>query len=946
MRKSSLVGFILLLFLAFTLQAQINLNAPIPTDPNVRIGKLPNGLTYYIRKNAKPEHKIELRLAVNTGSNLERDDQQGLAHFVEHMAFNGTINFQKNELVAYLQSIGVGFGSDLNAHTSFDETVYILPIPTERKELVDKGLLVLSDWASGVTFDADEINKERGIVLEEMRLGTGAEQRIRDKYFPKLFAGSQYAIRMPIGKKEILENFNRQTIVDFYETWYRPDLMAVVAVGDLDPNEMEAKIKAQFSGLKAKRKETERPEFPIPDTKGTLVEILTDKETALTTVQLMYKKPAFKIKTAADLREDNIRQIYEALLNMRLYEIGQLPNSPFIDANAQFSSLARGKSAFILSGTTNPQGVKTAIQTLLNENRRVQEFGFTQSEFDRLKQAYQTNLESSYKERDKTESRRFADRYVSNFLNRKPVLGSEFEYQFGKTVVPTITLAEVNRLAKQTTTEENRAIIVAGTEQAGVKYPTEAEILQLLKESAMAKLTPYTETITNEPLVKDLPTTATITNEKKDAQSGITYWTLSNGVKVVFKPTNFQADEIQMSGFAPGGMSLVDTEKARSGLYFTEVIGDSGVKNLSSIQLNKMLAGKRAGVSISVDDLYETVDGYSTPKDFETMLQLTYLKFTDTNLDKTVFDSVIGKNKRLIPSLTANPQFYFNQQISKIVSNNHPRVFDSYDATNLDKARFEDIQAIYKERFADASGFTFVFVGNIEPEKVKPEILKYLGNLPGKNRRETWKDWGITSPAGPLEKTIKKGVEDRSSVVISYTGETPYSVDENRSLSAAGELLTIKLIEVLREEKGGVYGVGAGGRLTKNPRGRFSFTIQFACAPQNVEPLIKAVTAEIAKIQNGEIEQNELNKVKETRLVKIEESYKTNGYWMAIIRNNLMQGNDLLTIEEARARTNAINKDNVQKAAQKYLKPENRLQFVLMPETAATVKAGQTPKGN
>lgn len=933
MRKSLLALFLLFFSLAAASQAQTNLNIPIPTDPNVRVGKLPNGLTYYIRKNNKPEHKVELRLAVNAGSILERDDQQGLAHFMEHMNFNGTKHFKKNELVSYLQSIGVEFGADLNAYTSFDETVYILPIPTEKKELIDKGLLVLADWASAATLDQSEIDKERGVVLEELRLGKGADQRMRDRYYPRLFEGSQYAVRIPIGKKEILQNFNRKSLVDFYETWYRPDLMAVIAVGDLDVNEMEAKIKAEFSGIKAKRKIVKRNNFQIPDTKGTMVAVETDKEATFTSAQLLYKKPAYKINTQADLRQQLVRRFYNGMLNARFDEIRQSPNPPFLGAGGGFSSMFREKGSYSLRGTTSPQGIKDTIATLLNENRRVQEFGFTQAEFERQKDRFLTSLENSYKEKDKTESYDFADDYVYDFLNNNPAPGIEFDYRFGKNILPTITLEEINALAKNTTTEDNRAIIITGLAKDDVKYPTQEEILDLIKQSETAKLTPYKETVTTEPLIKDLPTTAKITEERTDPKFGITYWTLSNGVKVVLKPTDYQADQIIMSGFSPGGLSLMDKDKLPSAIHFAQIVGESGVKNYSKVELGKMLAGKRASVSIAVGELFESVNGNATPKDFETMLQLTYLKFTDVNFDKAVYDSYISKQKMYMPTITANPQIYFLQEVMKIVNQNDPRFFSPFDSDSLDKVKYEDIKEIYKDRFADASGFTFIFVGNLDNESVKPQILKYLGSLPSTNRNENWKDLSVNPPAGKIEKVIKKGIDDKSLVQIIFRGETNYDKDEARNISAFGELLTIKLTEVLREQKSGVYGVGASGFISKTPRGRYSFSISFPCGPENVDSLIAAALAEVAKIQNGQIDDKDLNKVKEAQMVKLKESVKENQYWVSAISSNLQLGYDLLTLEEREARINALTKADIQKAAQKYVNVNQKMQFVLMPET-------------
>ena len=958
MRKSSFTVFILLFCLVFSLQAQtdqiqpptvqINLNAPIPQDPNVRVGKLANGLTYYIRRNEKPEKRVELRLVVNAGSVLEREDQVGLAHFVEHMAFNGTTNFPHNELVSYLQSIGVGFGADLNANTSFDQTIYILPIPTERKELIDKGLLVLHDWASGITFDQTEIDKERGVILEERRLGLGADQRMRDKFYPVLFQGSQYALRMPIGTKENLETFKRQSIVDFYETWYRPDLMAIVAVGDLNPDEMEAKIKAQFSGIKDKRQETKRPDFPVPDTKGTSVIIATDKEASSTDVQLYYKKAAFQVKTQADLRRRLIKRFYTGMLNARLTEIRQTPDAPFFNAQTGYGVVFRNKALFSLGGSTSPQNITKTIETLLDENRRVQLFGFTQTELDRYKKQYLSILENIYRERNKTQSAAYTGAYIQNFLQHDPITTAEFNYEFGKQVVPTITLADLDAAAKDTTTDDNCTIIVTGTDSAAAKFPTETAILAAVKESETAKLEPYKETVINEPLVGDLPTNAKIVDEKRDDKFGITYWTLSNGVRVVLKPTDFRADGISMYGFSPGGMSLVDRSKAESGLYFKSLLSQTGVKNLSPVQLDKMLAGKQLTVAIGVNELFDEVSASSaSTKDFETMMQLVYLKFTDANLDPAIFNSLIEKQKARLPALLANPNYYFYQQVSKVMANNNPRFFDLFDYTNLDRIKLADIKAIYKERFGDASGFTFVFVGNFEPEKIKPLVVKYLGDLPSSNRRETWKDWNIKPPTGPLEKVFRRGVEDKSTVKIDYTGDAPYSRDESLRLGFLAQVLMIKLTEDLREAKSEVYGVGAGATTEKYPTGSYDFTIQFGSAPKNVDDLTKEVTANIAEIQNGDIDEKDISKVKENWLLGLDRIYKDNSFWMKTIINSLKQDDKIYTLEEAKAQISGITKTDLQQAAQKYLKPQNRLQLVLMPETApAASAAGQMPNAN
>lgn len=926
---------LLILCLAVSAAAQTNLKAPIPVDPNVRVGKLENGLTYYIRKNSKPENKVELRLAVNAGSILEREDQQGLAHFLEHMAFNGTKNFKKNELVSYLQSIGVKFGADLNAYTGFDETVYILPIPTEKNELIDKGLLILSDWASAIELDPAEIQKEKGVVLEELRLGRGANQRMRDRYFPLLFKGSRYAERLPIGKKEVIENLDRKALVDFYEDWYRPDLMAVVAVGDLDPDEMEKKIKAAFSGIKSKRKNIQRPDFPVPDHKETLIAVETDKEAQLTSAQLLFKKPEEDYKTLGDLRKEIVKSFFNGMLNARLNELRQSPNPPFVFGAASFSSLTRSKDAYSMFGGTDPQSIKLTIKTLLEENKRVKEHGFTPSEFERQKERYLTNLENEFKEREKTESGELVNEYVYHFLDGSPIPGIEFRHKFAQEILPTITLEEINALAKNTTSEENRVIIVTGAEREPGVYPTKEEIAQILKAAEIAKLEPYKDEVTKEPLVANLPTTATIKEEKFDKEFGITYWTLSNGVRVALKPTDFQADQILLRAFSPGGTSLVSDDKAFSAEYLSQVVGESGLKNLSRVQLGKMLAGNTANVSVTMSGSYEYVNGSATPKDFETMMQLVYLTFTNVNFDKAAFDSFINKQKKFLPNLLASPQFYFSNEVSKIMSQNHPRAFGFPTMEQLDKIDFEQVKAVYRERFGDASDFTFILVGNFETEKIKPQILQYLGGLPGKNRTENWKDLGIRPPAGGLKKVINRGVDPKSQVQLVFTGETKFDKQETRLLSFLGEFLTIKLNEILREEKSGVYGVGAGGSIQDIPYERYSFSISFPSGPENVDSLIEAALGEIEKIKSGQISEADINKVKEARLVKLKEDFKRNQYWSLEISRSLLRKDELDSQEEIEARIKAVSKEDLQRIANKYLKKGSHIQLVLMPEAKA-----------
>ena len=571
---------------------QPGLSSPVPVDPTVKVAKLSNGLTYYIKKNARPADKVELRLVVNAGSILERDDQQGVAHFVEHMAFNGTKSFQKNELISYLQTIGVQFGADLNTLTNFDETVYILPVRTDKAEYLDTGLQILTEWASAITLDPAEIERERGVILEEMRLGSGAERRMLDRYFPKVFPSSKYADRSAIGKKHIIENVKPQTIVDFYEDWYRPDLMAVVAVGNLDVAEMEKKITAKFSSMKPKRPAKPRPEFSVPDHRQTLMAVETDKEAQATIVQMLFKNPVASVRTKRDLRRELVRSIFNGMLDMRL-KAHMLSKDPrFMLVGSDFMPFIRSKAVYVVVGVVEPQNVASALSILFEESRRARELGFETDELDSFKDIQLKIVENRFKDRDKIESGALASEFISNFLLKKPIAGIDFDFEFSKKVISTITLGEVNAMARTMLVDTNRAIIVSGKETDGVKYPTEGEIASLLRSSQTKKLSRFNEDLTSavedDAAGKSVESksekkddqqskpVAKVVEEKSDPNFGITYLKLSNGVRVALRPDP-KADQVVMKAFSPGGLSLVDN--ARSSREFMAAMdGEGGLR--------------------------------------------------------------------------------------------------------------------------------------------------------------------------------------------------------------------------------------------------------------------------------------------------------------------------------------------------------------------------------
>ena len=917
------------------LQAQTpDLSLPLPLDANVKTGKLPNGLTYYIRKNAKPEKRVELRLVVNAGSILEDEDQQGLAHFNEHMAFNGTKHFPKNELVNYLESIGLQFGADLNAYTSFDETVYILPVPTDKPGLVDKGLQILEDWAHNVTFEGVEIDKERGVVREEWRLGQGANQRMRDKTFPVTFKGSLYAMRLPIGKRNIIDSAKYEALKRFYKDWYRPDLQAVIAVGDIDVNEMEAKIKKYFAAIPLPKNPRERKYFPVPDHAETLVAIASDKEAPFTNVSLLYKKDVEPDKTAGDYARLLTYQVYTGMLNQRLSDLRLKAEPPFIGAGAFYSNpYLRTKGGLSLSATVSETGVEKGLRTLLEENKRVKEFGFTEAELERYKKQMLSNYEREYNERDKTESESYVSEYVDNYLEHAPSPGIEWEYDFVKKYLPTLKVTNINAVAAKLLTDKNLVVTITAPAKEGVKVPTEAEIRAILKDAANLTVKPLEEKVLATSFLDPQSLKpGTITKETKNDKLGTTELVLSNGVRVILKPTDFKNDEVLMQGYSLGGQSLAPDADYYSAAYASQIVSQAGIKDFPMADMSKMLAGKNTRVSPGIGQLTEGIQGSTTPKDLETLLQLTYLYFTAPRHDKEAYTSFATKQKQQFQNLASNPQFYFFGEQNKILTQNHPRAGGLPKPEDFDKIDYEKAFQFYQSRFADASDFTFLLVGTFKTEEIKPLLERYLGSLPATGRKETWKDLGIRPPAGKVEKVINRGTDPKSQVSITFTGAAPYNADDNYALNALGQILSIKLIEKLREEKGGVYGAGASGSMSKYPYESYTFSINFPCGPDNAEALSKDALAELEKIRQQGITPEDVAKIKEQEKRETEVNIKQNRYWLTALQKADFEKINPEKILDWQKRIDSLTSDMLKNVANKYLKPDSYIKIVLMPE--------------
>tara|TARA_R110002096_G_scaffold244729_4_gene436943 strand:- start:2292 stop:5105 length:2814 start_codon:yes stop_codon:yes gene_type:complete len=925
----------LVLSLLFLIQSvgytQDKLEELVPIDDKVRTGHLENGLKYFIQYNPKPENKLELRLAIKAGAMQENENQLGLAHFVEHMAFNGSEHFEKNELISYLQSIGVAFGSDLNAYTSFDETVYMLPIPTDEEEKLNNGFQVMRDWAGGLLLNAEDIDAERGIVVEEWRTGQGVSQRLRDAYLPVLLHESRYAERMPIGKMDIIRNAADSLVRQFYQDWYRPDLMAVVAVGDVAPDKVEKMIKEYFSDLENPTNAPEREYYNVPAHKENFVKIITDEEAPGIQVQLYYKQEARPSNSYEDYKGRILRTMFGGMITQRLDEIRQKPDAPFIFAGARYGNLVKPLDFFTISGVVGPGKLTDGLVSFLTENQRVVQHGFTQGELERVKRSLLNSAEKSYKEMDKVESRTLVGRYVSHFLNSSFADGPENRHRFYQEIIPKITLEEVNGIAKELIKEENIVLIVTAPEKDKETLPKEEALLAVLENASAIQTTPYKEDLLREELMLAKPTPGKVVDVTRNEAVNVTTVTLSNGMKVYFKPTDYKNDEIIFTASSEGGTSLYSMEDHYSANYAGTAINIMGIGDFSPSQLKKVLAGKNVQVTPNISTYSESISGATTPGDFEMALQLIHMYFTSPRMDKSLWEVFLANQKNQLESASVNPDFQFNKRVNEIISNGNPRGRGIYTADQLDSIDLNHSLKIYKERFANAADFNLLFTGNIDLESMLPLVAQYLGSLPGDpSEKEDFIDLGLTPPQDRKE-TIKVGVDDKSQVILYFSGETAYDLKKSQQLSYLGEILTIKLIETLREEIGGVYGVGARGSLSRVPEERFNFSISFPCGPESVDKLKAAVWEQIQKIQEEGPDEADLEKVRETKRLALEENMKRNGFWHAQLNAAINGDLPLDTVLGAEDRVLGVRADQVKEAANTYLQKPYLLEITRYP---------------
>jgi zinc protease len=935
----SVIGISVCVPSASSAQVATSAAAQLPFDPAVTVGTLSNGMRYYIRENHKPEKRAELRLVVNAGSVLEDEDQRGLAHMLEHMAFRGTKKFPLNQVSSYLESVGMRYGPDINAFTAFDETVYMITVPTDTAAIVDKGFQILSEWAHNLTLDPSQIAKERPVVIEEWRLGQGAENRMQNKWFPVLFSGSKYGERLPIGLKSVLETYTPATLRRFYDTWYRPDLMAVVAVGDFNKAQIESLVKQYLGAIPAATSPRARPLVPVPSHDSTLVSINSDKEATRSVIRVLYKEPKRFNTTTATYRQHLVEGLFGAMFNDRFGEITQKPNPPFITAYAGQGDLVRSAESFTLTALVADNGIQRGLNALLTEGERVKRFGFLQSELDRARKDMQRGTEQAYAERDKTNSNVYAENYVSAFLQSEPSTSIEYDLAAVTKLLPGITLAEVNALAGEWMTDKNRVLVTTSPDKPGIVNPTPAGLLAAFDAVKRADITAYAENALSQQLVDKDPVGGKVVSEREIKEVGVTEWKLSNGVRVLLKPTDFNADQIAFNAYSPGGASLLSDASYLAASAADLIPVTSGVGKFTVIDLQKFLAGKQVSVSPSIDDLSEGVSGTASQRDIDTMLQLTYLYFTQPRLDTSLVNTFLGRYRGVLVNRSASPDAAFSDTLQVTMAQHSVREQPVTTSVldRIDPAKSFDF---YKDRFSDASGFTFVFVGNFKTDSIKPLIAKWLGALPSTGRKETWRDTGVRPPTGVVQRVVKKGAEPKARTALIFTGPFEYTRQNRYYLSALGELLNIKLREALRENLGGTYGVNVSPGAYKDPLPAYRFTIGFSSAPERLEDLTAAALVQIDSVKRFGTTPEYLNKVKEAALRSRETAIKQNGYWLSQIQTFDQSGWPLAEIPNGDKLISALTIDDLKRAAVKYLRTDNYVRVSLYPENfpAAVVR--------
>jgi zinc protease len=917
------------------LSAPNRLDQALPLDPAVRVGRLPNGLTYYIRKNGRPEKRVSLRLAVKAGSVLEDEDQRGLAHFLEHMSFNGSQNFKPGELVAYLESIGARFGADANAYTSFDETVYMLDVPTDKPGLLDKGLLALGDFAARASLSDAEIKKERGVVLEEWRLGQGAGSRIQRQQLPVLFHGSRYALRLPIGVPEVLRGFKGDRVRAFHKAWYRPERMALVAVGDIEPDKVEAAIRSSFADIPKSVGTEPLPVYEIPPHAETLVAVATDPEARGSSVSVIFKHPRHEEKTVADFRKDLVQALFLSMVNDRLAEVGRRKDAPFLGASSSAGTLGQTLDTFALSARVPDGGIAAGLLALMTEAERVRRHGFAAAELDRTRKSLLAAYERGFHERDKSESSSYAREYVSHFLDGEPSPGIETEYRLVQDLLPGIALDEVRALTRALVHDDNRVVLATAPEKEGLRAPSAEELRAAAAAVSAADIGPWEDKLAGRELLEKRPAPGRVTDTRTIGALGVTVLTLGNGVSVWLKPTDFKNDQVLFSSYALGGASLADPADYFEATIASAAASEAGFGGWSPDDLGKLLAGKLVSASPYVGAYTQGVSGSSTPKDLETALQLVYLVFTQPNDRPDSFEVLRKRVMSAVANQAQDPESVFADKVREVNSGGHymARALKPEDVPRL---RRETALAFYRKAFANAADFTFFFTGAFDVEDVTPLVAQYLGALPSTGKRSSsFVDRGLAFPASPVQARVEKGVEPKSQTALTFFADTGLKEMEMYQARAAASVLRSRLRDILREELSGTYGASVGYSDQAPLPGYGTTYVSFGSAPESVDKLAQASLAEVARLQKEGPSAEDVQKVQEIERRELETSLKQNPYWLGSLQLVHMLGWDPLSIARREQRIALLTRDSLRAAFVRYFPLDRHTTVTLFPEKPA-----------
>ncbi|MEI7661392.1 MAG: insulinase family protein [Bacteroidota bacterium] len=936
--KQTLLRLLLLLTLAVAISPSVmaqptDLKQKPPLDPLVRTGVLENGMHYYIRSNKMQEKRGEFYIAHNVGAILEEDNQNGLAHFTEHMAFNGTRNFPKKGVLDYLATIGVKFGTNVNASTGLERTVYNLSnVPLLREGVIDTALLILHDWSNYISFEPVEIDLERGVIREEWRMYGSASERMGNLLAPVIYKGSKYALRNVIGDTAVINHFSYETIKNFYKKWYRPDLQAIVVVGDFDENVMEAKIRKLFSTIPKAENPAVKEEFGLPDNTKPLIGTATDKEATGTMVNVYYKHDATRDgdKNLAYMRTQLLRSLISSMFGQRMSELANRENPPFLSARSYYGQFTRSKDAFSGMAVAANNKSLIALTALLTEMERMSRYGFTQGEFDRAKADLMRNYESRYMDRDKRKNRELVSQNIGYFLYNNPNPGVEFEYRFAQTMFPGISLDEVNQETKKYVRNDNQVITITGPEKPGVTMPTQAEIKSVLDTYKAIAITPYVDMLAGKSLITKEPVPGQIVSTSSNSIFGTIEWVLSNGMHVVFKPTDIKEDELMVRGFSAGGTSLLSDDLLQSADLFSDAVTQMGVGSFSRTDLSKMMAGKRASVSVGLTGDQDFLTGRTSPKDLETTLQLIHLYFTNPRWDPTDYKTWMEKVKSSYINMASDPRTAMSDTIAVMMSDHNRRAVPlTYEL--LDRVSLEKIRTIWLQRFNDPGNFTFLFVGKIDPAQAKPFVEKYLASLPTVKRNETYKDDGISPPKGKVMNDFKhESKTPRTIIFDNLNGKCGYTANDRLLGAAIRHILELRYVQSIREDEGGAYSVRVSWALDKYPQPGFRFTVNFDTDPAKADKLLGIVHKEVANMIEKGPSETDLQKAKEYFLKQRPEDMKENTWWNTTLTDYYFYGLNYLTGYEEMVK--ALNQETIHGYAQQTLIQGNEVVVIMRPK--------------